>query len=694
MVPAVPTSSQKFGNYEIVKKLGHGGMGVVYLGKDPRLNRFVAIKSLLVEDSTGEKSKRFFREANAMARLHHPNVIQVYDIGQEGNTPFFVMEFIEGQTLDKKIPIQGMPVGEALQLMATVADTIGYIHEQKIIHRDLKPANIMIDKNNNIKVMDFGLTKASEGSKLSQDGLAVGTLGYIAPEQYDGNAEERSDVYALGIILYQLLTGVLPFEGESLSSVLWKQLQAPAIPPSQRNPEIPKDVDTIVLRAFEYDKEHRYASAKNMATDIRRYLNGESLMAHPVRFHERLCRTCRRSPKVSALMAGCLILAGLGLATLLMPHASLSDLLKEQEQMVARLKEMPQHQAERNLAGLTSLLQHPKQDEAMRAQTYFLRAQFYEYQSKYREASLDYTLAAKTRWERDKEAEARATVCKYRPLKKNIQTQVGKMPGMSKQELEQLAKECGAILQYHPELAGRLSGKELAVQTRLLRAAAYQKMGQTELEQQDRACVEAMFDSACKSDETIAIAEMIIESALQQDDWKTAKVYFSRAYGKIHKELGQHPKEFAPIAKKFLAFIPRLIQQDYRLADSWLGNIEPYFLGDIKNHTILKYYVRVIYFADHCLGKTPEKSWNISRMGWLELANPQSDDRYASPAHMFLACLYWQKELTDMAQKSLQTAKQKRFRFANHEECKLLEQDVKFKEFLHSPEWADFWKKE
>jgi serine/threonine protein kinase len=520
-----PLPLLKFGKYDVVKELGRGGMGVVYKARDGELGRMVALKTLLVaEDTDGLKTARFLQEAQALASLHHPNVVQIYDMGQQEGIPFFVMEYVEGETLDKKIA-RGMPAKEALEIMETVAKAVAYVHGQNLLHRDLKPGNIMIDQNGIVKVMDFGLTKSIESEqKLSQEGMAVGTAGYIAPEQLDGNAQECSDVYSLGVILYQMLTDTLPFTGSSPTSILWKQLSGPATPPSYHNAKVSKDVDTIALKAFEYEAAHRYPTAQALAEDIRRYLDGQPIAARPVRFYERLWRTIRRNPKISALVTVSMALGIFGLVTILTPNIPLKERLAQKErQLTPGLPMASQREAAQLLNDVTLLLQHREQTPAMTARTYFLRAQIYELLGEYEAASSDYENACQARWEKDAEAKRRKYVCAYYPLAKKLNQKEReleeRLAGMSSDQVNPVLEELNAILAIpHPQLTSFTQA-----QTHFLRAQALARLAKLHNDPEKR---EAAYRAAAEDYLSASKIEWP-KAALAQEQARICQCYFT-----------------------------------------------------------------------------------------------------------------------------------------------------------------------
>ncbi|WNR46579.1 Stk1 family PASTA domain-containing Ser/Thr kinase [Paenibacillus roseipurpureus] len=264
------------GRYEILDRIGGGGMALVYKGHDLLLNRKVAVKVLRQQYVHDEEFiRRFRREAQAAASLSHPNVVSIYDVGQEEDVHYIVMEYIEGKTLNdlikEKAPLQ---VEDAVHYASQIADALDHAHHNEIIHRDIKPHNILIGKNGRVKVTDFGIARAATSSTITQTGSVVGSVHYFSPEHAKGtNTGEKSDLYSLGIVMYQMLTGRLPFLGESPISVALKHLQEDVEEPRKVNPLIPQSVENIILKAMRKKPEERYQSAKLMMSDLDTCLN-------------------------------------------------------------------------------------------------------------------------------------------------------------------------------------------------------------------------------------------------------------------------------------------------------------------------------------------------------------------------------------------------------------------------------------
>jgi beta-lactam-binding protein with PASTA domain/tRNA A-37 threonylcarbamoyl transferase component Bud32 len=259
------------GRYEIIDRIGGGGMALVYKAHDILLHRKVAIKVLRQQYVHDEEFiRRFRREAQSAASLSHPNVVSIYDVGQQGEIHYIVMEYIEGTNLNEKIKEKApLQVEEAIHIASQICDALEHAHNNQIIHRDIKPHNILLGKNGRVKVTDFGIARAATSSHITQTGSVLGSVHYFSPEHAKGISQgEKSDLYSLGIVLYQMLTGKLPFLGESPISVALKHLQEDVEDPRKINPLIPQSVENIILKALRKKPEERYQSAKQMLTDL------------------------------------------------------------------------------------------------------------------------------------------------------------------------------------------------------------------------------------------------------------------------------------------------------------------------------------------------------------------------------------------------------------------------------------------
>jgi serine/threonine-protein kinase len=310
-LPAVP-------GYEVQAVLGRGGMGVVYRAWHFRLHRPVALKMLLAGPyARPEDLQRFLHEAQAVAGLSHPNLVPVYDVGDVDGRAYFTMELVEGGTLAEKIHGVPQPARQAASLVAALADAVHVAHQNGIVHRDLKPANVLLTADGTPKVTDFGLARRLEGDgELTLSGTPVGTPSYMAPEQARADKSAvgpATDVYALGAILYELLTGRPPFRAESSVATLQQVVADEPVPPAWLNPGVPRDLQTICLKCLAKEPTRRYASARGLVEDLGHFLRGEPVKARPVGAAERVWKWVRRRPALAGMLVA-VALHGVGLS--------------------------------------------------------------------------------------------------------------------------------------------------------------------------------------------------------------------------------------------------------------------------------------------------------------------------------------------------------------------------------------------
>jgi serine/threonine-protein kinase len=298
--------------YEVLEELGRGGMGVVYKARQLKAGRVVALKMVLAggHASTAEM-ERFRREAEAIARLQHPNIVQVFEVGEHQGLPFFSLEFCPGGSLDRKLAGKPLPAPQAAALLERLALAMQAAHERSIVHRDLKPANVLLAEDGTPRISDFGLARKLDEAGQTQTGSLLGTPSYMAPEQASGRSHEvepSADVYALGAILYECLAGRPPFKAATYAETIRQVLEQEPVPPRRFNAAVPRDLETICLTCLHKDRGKRYASAATLADDLRRFLEDRPVAARRVARFERTWRWCRRNPVVATLSAGLLLL--------------------------------------------------------------------------------------------------------------------------------------------------------------------------------------------------------------------------------------------------------------------------------------------------------------------------------------------------------------------------------------------------
>jgi len=307
--PALPTPDTlpEVPGYQVDRMLGHGGVGVVYRALHLRLHRPVALKMLLAgPHARSTERERFQREVEAVAALRHPNIVQIYDVGDVKDQPYFTMELVEGGSLAEAIQGVPQPASQAAALVALLAEAIHVAHQSGIVHRDLKPGNVLLTSDGTPKVTDFGLAWRLEGcTELTLDGVQLGTPSYMSPCQARGDKAAMgpaTDIWAIGAILYELLTGRPPFRSDTASATLHQVVNDEPVLPRRLNPRVPRDLQTICLKCLQKEPDKRYASAQALAEDLRRFERGEPIKARPVRWLGRLVRWARRRPTVAGLV--------------------------------------------------------------------------------------------------------------------------------------------------------------------------------------------------------------------------------------------------------------------------------------------------------------------------------------------------------------------------------------------------------
>ena len=263
---------RKFGRFELLDEIGRGAMGIVYRATDALLARTVAIKTVALAGSEEERDRheaRFLQEARAAGGISHPSIVTIYDAGREGDTAFIAMELVEGRDL-RALIAEGVAPARAVEIAAAVGDGLAYAHERGIVHRDIKPGNIMVLADGRVKIMDFGIARLREPTVKTQTGVLLGSPQYMSPEQIVGQeVDHRSDIFALGLVFYEMVTGSRPFEGEDIPGLMFKVANMPETPPTHLVSDLPPVVDLIVARALKKRADDRYQSAAEMAKDLR-----------------------------------------------------------------------------------------------------------------------------------------------------------------------------------------------------------------------------------------------------------------------------------------------------------------------------------------------------------------------------------------------------------------------------------------
>ncbi len=338
---------RRFGDYDLLEEVARGGMGVVFKARQVSLDRIVAVKMILGGFlASPTEIDRFRAEAGAAAKLDHPGIVPIIEVGACEGNHFFSMAYIEGRSLAARLLDGPLPPREAAQLVRTLCDAVEYAHKQSLIHRDLKPANILIDREGRPRVTDFGLAKSlQDDSGRTATGQVLGTPSFMPPEQAAGKLESvgpAADVYALGAVLYALVTGRPPFQAASSVETLRQVLENEPPAPQDLNPGVPKDLETIILKCLEKSIAERYPTAWDFGDDLQRFLDGRPILARPIGRWERAVRLCRRHP-ISAALVGTvgllLILIAVISATAALGYRSQLDRAESAEQAESNAKQ-------------------------------------------------------------------------------------------------------------------------------------------------------------------------------------------------------------------------------------------------------------------------------------------------------------------------------------------------------------------
>ncbi len=304
----------KIGHYKILHEIARGSMGIVFYGEHEELHRPVAIKMLPHSLTTDIKFvKRFYQEAEAASKLRHPNIATVFDLLEGYDTHFYVMDYIDGSTLEKKLADEGFTIKQAVQIISQILEGLQYAHQHGVIHRDMKPANIMINSDGMAIITDFGLAKIENATVLTVDGTILGTPAYMSPEQiraeYD-EIDQRTDIYSTGVILYEILTERAPFAGHSHMATMKKVLEDTPVSPRKINKNISKDLETIILKAMDKEVSRRYTTIQEFLNDIHRLQNNEAILASPPSIFYRLKKQTYKHRKILIPSLSILLISG------------------------------------------------------------------------------------------------------------------------------------------------------------------------------------------------------------------------------------------------------------------------------------------------------------------------------------------------------------------------------------------------
>jgi serine/threonine protein kinase len=328
--PSVP-------GYQVLGLIGKGGMGVVYKARQVGLDRLVALKMILhIEHASADARRRFQAEAQAVARLQHPNIVQIHEVAEHQGQPYFSLEYCPHGSLADQLDGTPWEPAKAAELVQTLARAIHAAHLAQVVHRDLKPPNVLLSADGQPKITDFGLAKKLDEQGQTHTGAVVGTPSYMAPEQAGGKAKEigpAADIYALGAILYELLTGRPPFKAPSALDTLLQVLSEEPVPSRRLQTKVPRDLDTICMKCLDKDPKKRYVDAASLAEDLQRFQSGEAIQARPTSALERGWRWCRRNRALASLAAS--IVVGLVLSSCLLVTVR-ANVVAQREKAIAR----------------------------------------------------------------------------------------------------------------------------------------------------------------------------------------------------------------------------------------------------------------------------------------------------------------------------------------------------------------------
>lgn len=657
-----------FGRYEKIRTIGKGAMGTVYEVYDPILQRSVALKMLSSKETSAENRARFLQEIQLLGKLDHPNIVQIFDSGSIDENLFFTMEYIEGKTLNAylanlKKEQRRLTPRQALSMVMSIGEGIQYLHQKSIIHRDLKPQNILIDKKQNLKLVDFGIAKnLLSRREITTHGAILGTLGYIGPDQLNNSAQAdgQSDLYSLGVILYEMLTGTLPFQAKEPYNLLWQQEHLLPPAPSSHNPKISRALDAICLKSIQYDKKKRYATIGEFLEDIQRFLKGAPVHAKAPGFLEKLWYQMKTH---STLCLGGILL--LGLAILLWP--SQEELEKTpQDPRMLRLLELEVASQGLSIASLThdspllflitdleDLVQKSQNNPAVLPKAQFLLKQTYLQLRQWQLVQLRLVLSQMTALLRKNSigdslfAEMRDGISRLDDLlsqsfwSPSERYEALLLKAQLYERLQEYKKAkasydlCNKI-QPNPNLQSRIALCEYHLGNLIV--------AQPLLEQFYRA------EEKLSPEALLEITQVLMNIAFQKQDWNAVQGYFSQACQQSKGAI----QNLLALEEHFMSLARELVLlENYALAQKWFAekSLQQNFSAECFYWTtVCTFYVQCFHSG---IGADSE---NIRRS--LISLRQHGAHVSAKKAAVFLSYFYWKNGNTKEAQKWIEKALQ------------------------------------
>ncbi len=652
----IPLLPKEMGRYEILELLGEGGMGKVYKAYDPRLKREVAIKLL---QKSAEHKERFLQEANILSNLSHPNIVSIYDIGEWMGNIFLVMEYLQGDTLDIAIKEKKFSLKEILSMMAILGKAVHYLHNNKIIHRDLKPSNIIIEANS-IKILDFGLAKNIVTNKqLTQEGMIVGTLEYMSPEQINGAADldQKSDLYSLGVIFYLMLTKTLPFTCERLENFLFKLRNSDPLAPSYYNPVLPIEIDIICLKTIEKQKQNRYESVLAFVEDIERFLNNQPIHAKPLGKIKKIGIRLKQNSRILMLCFLCFFIF-LSIYLLFLKERipgilgdSVSLGLLELQQLSQKVKLENKEDAKY----LSSLIQKIKNLGSETVQDKEVKQKI-EFLLKHNQLRLE-----------------QFRLAQYQSISSKIASILD--DSQQEEKIQQRSQEEYSF--YIDELTYLLENQEEKYEILWWRAQIYERIGDYSLARKDyESCLkikkfplleikiafcayyqkdidfsqkilENFFHKShlLKESSLVDVAKVLMEIAFEKKSWEKVEFYFCNAFFKIGDK-----KKLKPLQILFFSMGKKLLfSKEYSLAKQYFTQKELYDILEKE----CQYFAVVCDFYLYCFQKNAREKYSNQKYNFIHIRQ-HSLAEYRSSAYLFIAYIQWKSRQINDAEQSMQ----------------------------------------